>query len=48
MSRKALAAKLKTTRVRVWRIETGVTPILADDLEKWARALRTTAAELVA
>jgi len=32
----------------VWRVETGKTQIKADSLQKIARALRTTVAELVA
>lgn len=48
MSRAELAKKLETTRLRVWRMETGVTPVHADDLPAIASALSTTSDELVA
>lgn len=48
MSRAELAQKLKTKRMRVWRIETGTTPIRADELPAWARALKTNVTELLA
>lgn len=48
MSRAQLAKKLRTSRVRVWRLETGITPIHADYLPKVAKALDSTVAELVA
>lgn len=47
-SRQALAKKLKTTRMTVWRIEKGVTQLPADELGTWAKALKTSAVELVA
>jgi transcriptional regulator with XRE-family HTH domain len=48
LSRAALARKLKTSRVRIWRIETGKTPIRVDDLREFARALQVDISELVA
>jgi transcriptional regulator with XRE-family HTH domain len=50
ISRVAFGKRLKPRRNRVWvwRIETGKTPITEDVLHVCARALDTTAAELVA
>lgn len=48
LSRPELAQRLRTTRIRIWRIETGRTQVPSDCLPKFARALRTTVAELVA
>jgi transcriptional regulator with XRE-family HTH domain len=48
MSRQELAEKLNTTRMTVWRIETGKGQLPADRLRKWARALKTKATEFVA
>lgn len=47
-SRAKLAERLHTTRMSVWRIEVGKTQIASDDLPKFARALKTNVAELVA
>ena len=47
MSRECLANKLETTRLQIWRIETGKTKLLADDLPRFARALGVDVAELV-
>lgn len=46
MSRATLARRLKTTRMRVWRLENGATAIKADHLPAIARALKTTVAAL--
>jgi transcriptional regulator with XRE-family HTH domain len=48
LSRSALAKKLKTTRIRVWRIETGKTKLSLEDAPRWARALRMEVTELLA
>jgi transcriptional regulator with XRE-family HTH domain len=47
MSRAQLAAKLGTTRMTVWRVETGKQHLRTDDLPAWASALQTTGADLV-
>jgi transcriptional regulator with XRE-family HTH domain len=41
LSRDEVARRLKTTRMRIWRLEKGDTKILADDVPRIARALRT-------
>jgi transcriptional regulator with XRE-family HTH domain len=48
LSRHELGQKLGTTRMTVWRIEKGKVQLPADGLKAWAKALRTTVAELVA
>ncbi|MGE0547595.1 MAG: helix-turn-helix domain-containing protein [Kofleriaceae bacterium] len=48
LSRSALAKRLNTTRLRIYRIENGLTQIPADDLPSFASALETTPAELLA
>jgi len=48
LSRAALAARLGTTYLHVWRIETGHTLVSLKKLPKWAKALQMTPAELVA
>ncbi len=48
LSREQVAKKLGATRRWVWRIETGATKLLADDLPRFARALGVEVAELVA
>lgn len=47
ISRAELARLLDTNRRHVWRIETGRLRLLADDLPKYARALRVPVATLV-
>lgn len=47
LSREDLAQRLGTTRLRVWRIETGKTKLDSDELPKFAEALQTTVSELV-
>lgn len=42
-----LASRLGTTKDRVHRIETGATSLRIDDLAAWAKALKTTPAELL-
>ncbi len=48
LTRDDLAKRLKTSRLKVWRIETGRTRVTADHLPMYAKALRTTVAELLA
>lgn len=55
MSRTDLAERLntldktkKTTRLKVWRVETGKTNLPSDDLRLWAKALKVKPSELVA
>ena len=48
LSRAELAQRLETKRMRVWRIENGETALRVEELEKWAKALKTTVAKLVA
>lgn len=48
LSRADLAKRLKTTRLRVWRIETGKTELPSSELPAFARALTVDVAELVA
>lgn len=47
LSREQLAKKLGITRMTVWRIETGTSPLTTDELRIWARALKVKAAELL-
>ena len=47
MSREDLATKLETTRMTVWRVENDKQGVDSNDLPRWAKALRTTAAELL-
>jgi len=46
ISRSELAARLKTTRIQVWRIETGVTVVSADAAAEFADALGVSVASL--
>lgn len=46
ISRQALAVKLGTTRLQVWRYETGVTDISADAIASIADALDVSVASL--
>ena len=46
LSRAEVARRLKTTRMRVWRLENEANRIPADELPAIARALRTTVAAL--
>lgn len=48
LTREQLAEKLETTRMTVWRVENGKQGVDADDLKRWAKALKTTASELLA
>lgn len=48
ISRADLAKRLGTNYLRVWRLETGRTPIRVDDLPAIARELGITQAELLA
>jgi transcriptional regulator with XRE-family HTH domain len=48
LTREQLAEKLETTRMTVWRVENGKQGVDADDLKKWAKALKTQPAELLA
>lgn len=48
LSREELAEKLKTTRLRIWRIETGKTKLTADELPDFAKALKCDVEDLVA
>lgn len=55
MSRTDLAERLntldktkKTTRLKVWRVETGKVQLPSDDLKLWARALKAKPSELIA
>lgn len=48
LTRTQLAERLKITRLKVWRVETGKIKVAADDLRAWARALRTRPTELIA
>lgn len=48
LTRDQLAKRLKTTRIRVWRIETERTRLPMAELSVWAKALKVTPAELVA
>ena len=43
-----VAKRLKTSRSRVWRLETGETPVHADYLPEVAIALETTPGEFIA
>lgn len=47
LSRAELAARLGTTRMTVYRVETGKQFLRTDDLPKWAASLETTATTLV-
>ncbi|HET9063742.1 MAG TPA: helix-turn-helix transcriptional regulator [Candidatus Binatia bacterium] len=47
LSRAEVARRLKTTRMRVWRLENEATAIVADDLPAIARAIKTTVAALL-
>ena len=46
LSRQKLADELGTTRVQVWRIETGATELSADLAAEYARALGVSVASL--
>jgi len=46
LTREQLAKKLRTNRLRIWRIETGSTRLEADDVPRFARALGVKPAEL--
>jgi len=46
LSRQAVADRLKTKRLQVWRIENGVTDLGADDVPAWAEALGVTVAAI--
>lgn len=48
LSRIELAKKLRTNRLRIWRIETGETSLEADEVPRFARALGVDVAELFA
>ena len=48
LTRSELAKRLKTTKLRLWRIETGKTKVDADELRHFANALKTTVEALVA
>lgn len=48
MSRAQLAKRLKTTRMRIWRIEHGTTKVRIEDLPSFARVLKLKITELVA
>ncbi|HWU90532.1 MAG TPA: helix-turn-helix transcriptional regulator [Kofleriaceae bacterium] len=48
LTREQLAQRLNTTRVRVWRVETGKIGLDVSELPRWAEALGVTAAELLA
>ena len=48
LTRSELAERLGTTRLKVWRVETGKVQVPADDLPVWAKVLKTKPAELVA
>jgi transcriptional regulator with XRE-family HTH domain len=43
-----LAAKVGSTRQKVWRLETDMTRVLADDVRLFAKALKTTVEDLCA
>lgn len=47
MSRPELAKKLGVTRMQVWRVENDKRGIDCNDLSRWAKALKTTAAQLL-
>lgn len=46
LSRQELAEQMRITRLQVWRIETGVTEVSADDAARFAEALGVTVASL--
>lgn len=46
LSREELAQRLKTTRLQVWRLETGKIEVSADDVVAYAAALEVTVALL--
>lgn len=48
LTREQLARRMRTSRRWIWRIETGATKLLVDDLPRFARALSVEIAELVA
>lgn len=48
MTRSELAKKLKISPLKLWRIETGKTRLIADDLPSYAKALKTTIEDLLA
>lgn len=48
LSRAQLAKSVKTTALRLWRIETGKTHLRADQVRPFAKALKTSIEELVA
>lgn len=48
MSRAQLAKRLKTSPLRLWRIETGITRLDADEVRPFARALKTSVESIVA
>ncbi len=48
LSREELAKRLGESRLWIWRIETGETKLLVEDLKRFAKALDVDVAELVA
>lgn len=48
ISRAELARRLDSTRMTIWRIETGKVQVPADHLRDFARALKTPVESLVA
>lgn len=48
LTRDQLAKRLNTTRLRVWRIETGKTRLPAEEIRSFARVLKLRVEELVA
>jgi transcriptional regulator with XRE-family HTH domain len=46
MSRAELAKKLGWTEIRVWRLETGKTKVLAEDVQAYADACKVTVGEV--
>lgn len=48
LTRAQLAKSVRMKPLRLWRIETGKTQLIADELRPFARALKTTVDELAA
>lgn len=46
MTRQELADKLEISRLQVWRVETGVVELGADDVPDWAEALEASITSL--